>query len=242
MAKDIFYFDNHVNNDNINARVYSWEDTNNELFKGFMLNDSLQAKISNDWGKQGGYVSQIREQSKNIIQNAANDLKSINQITGGYIGEKTNTTDYLNSKYVNSSDYYKSYHNTEVSYPGLEVTWYLITDSSKRRKTITSELSSVLGKFLGKFEKTNDVAGGLSGRLIAPNGFTQPLAFDSTITGSFIIKTKASCWTNLLCSEVVYSISPQRTQNNQPLYIIATFKFISGSLLTLKDLTDFHIK
>ena len=242
MAKDIFYFDSHVKNNNINARVFSYEDSTKPLFYGFMLNDSLQASIKNDWGTQGGYISQIRDKAKNIQQNLANDLKSVDQITGGYVSNKTNTTDYLNSKYINSSDYYKSYHNTTVSFPGLEVIWYLVTDSSKRATKITSDLSNVLQRFMGNFEKTNDPAGGLSGRLVAPNGFSQPSTFGATIKGSYIIKTKASVYSNLLCESVEYSISPQRTQNNQPSYIIATFKFVTGSLITLKDLTDYHIK
>ena len=240
MGKEIFYYDDYVNNEELNARVYSGgTDIPNLLFKGFILSENLQASIKNNWGKQSGFIPEILSKGRDVAQNITNDLRSIDQLSGGRIGEYTGTTDSLNAKYVAVSDFYKSFNGTDISFPGLEVLWYLITDTSDI--DIVSIFITQLKKFVGNFTITNET-GGLSGKITAPNGFSMPLTFNSDINGSYTIMTKSSVYRNLLCTEVDYDISPQRTQNNKPSYIVSSFKFIPGSIVTLENLISNHIK
>jgi hypothetical protein len=236
MAKSIYYYDNHLNNNDLNARVLSGYQ---ELFKGFLLNDSLSVDIKNNWGQQGGFVSDVLRKSTEVGQDILNNIKQVDQLSGGNVGELTGTTESLNAKLVSVSDYYKSFNGTDITYPELVVYYYAITDTSQR--DIVSEFSNILRSFVGSFESINQV-GGLSGKINAPNNFSMPLTFGETIPGSYTIKTRASVYKNLLCSNVSYSLSPQRTQNNKPLFIIAKFSFINGSIVSLTDLTTNHIK
>lgn len=240
MAKPIFYYDDHLNNNDLNARIYSDGSRSQELlFKGFLLNDTLEVSIKNNWGKQSGFISDVLRKSTEVGQDILNNLKQADQVTGGKLGEWTGTTDSLNSKLVSSSDFYKSFNGTDISFPGLTVYYYAITDTS--RADIVGNFSSILSRMVGSFDTIKQV-GGLSGRITAPNNFRMPLTFNSDIQGSFVIKTRSSTYKNLLCDNVTYSLSPQRTQNNKPLFIIAKFNFISGTIITLKDLVDNHLR
>ena len=240
MAKSIYYYDEHINNDELNARVFTGgtKDTQ-ELFRGFLLSDMLNVNITNKWGEQTGFLSDILRKSTEVGQNILNTVKQADQITGGVAGEYTGTTESLNAKLVSASDFYKSFNGTDISYPELTIYYYAITDVSK--KDIVGKFKTILSSFVGNFD-TIKTTGGLSGRIMAPNNFSMPSTFDSPIKGSYIIKTRAAIYKNLLCNNVTYSISPQRTQSDEPLFIIAKFNFIPGSIVTLDHLLTNHIR
>lgn len=240
MAKSIYYYDEHINNDELNARIYTGGTKDTDLlFKGFLLTDTLEVNIQNNWGQQSGFISDVLRKSTEVGQNILNNVKQVDQLSGGNVGEWTGTTESLNAKLVSVSDFYKSFNGTDITYPGLTVYYYAITDTSKA--DIVGDFSKIVKRFVGRFTSTKET-GGLSGKITAPNGFRMPLTFNSAIPGSYIIKTRASSYKNLLCNNVTYSLSPQRSQNDKPLFIVAKFNFINGSIVTLDDLTNNHIK
>ena len=234
--KELFYIDEYMSNDNITAKVFS-DNTGNPnqkpLFTGYMDTDQFELSVAHSWSNESTLIDEITKKATNTENQILKNIRSGARLVGSQ-----SLNNYSNIKVVSTSEYYRSFQGTEISYPGLDVNLVLVTDTSERN--IQSEFYSLLENFIGKFEATGAGSINLSGSMYAPNNFSYPASFGDDIPGSYqiFVGKKGKRIKNLLISEVTSQISEVKCTNGKPLFIKAKFKFITGGLVQRENLKD----